>query len=68
MASGKVYPTPTNLKPNTPAIPGSVLQPVEADFKEEPPNMGNYQKDVGKVLHLMQWLRPDILNATREVS
>ena len=26
-----------NLKPNTLAILGSVLQPVEADFKEEPP-------------------------------
>ena len=31
-----------NLKPNTLAILGSVLQLVKADFKEEPLNMGDY--------------------------
>jgi hypothetical protein len=27
-----------------------------------------YRKGVGKLLHVMRWSRPDILNATREVS
>ena len=53
----------------TPAIPNTVLQKT----KISPDNaslwkMPIYRKGVGKLLHLMRWSRPDILNATREVS
>ena len=56
------------LKPVTPAQPNTTLQHVEDLGSEGSADMKTYQKGVGKLLHVMRWSRPDILNATREVS
>jgi len=60
---------PTNEKvPTTPAIPGEVLQKGEpANYLNED-DQKTYRSGVGKLLHMMKWTRPDILNAVRELS
>jgi hypothetical protein len=52
----------------TPAIPGSTLQVTNAESSLNSSELSKYRSGVGKLLHLMRWSRPDILNATREVS
>ena len=49
--------------PSTPMDAGKILTPSENESKNQTP----YQSGVGKLLHMMQWSRPDILNATREL-
>ena len=56
------------MKPRTPAIPGEVLMPGDdrnnLSYKEQK----KYRSGVGKLLHMMRWSRPDIMNAVRETS
>jgi hypothetical protein len=52
----------------TPAAPGTALQVVPDGKVIEPSRQSLYRKAVGKLLHVMRWSRPDILNATRETS
>eukprot|EP00173_Palmaria_palmata_P004456 Plantae.Rhodophyta-Palmaria_palmata.ctg6115.p1 GENE.Plantae.Rhodophyta-Palmaria_palmata.ctg6115~~Plantae.Rhodophyta-Palmaria_palmata.ctg6115.p1 ORF type:complete len:181 (-),score=23.44 Plantae.Rhodophyta-Palmaria_palmata.ctg6115:48-560(-) len=53
---------------NTPSIPGSTLvKHIEGE------QLGNqiqshYRSGVGKLLHIMRWSRPDVLNSVRELS
>jgi hypothetical protein len=59
---------PVSRPPNTPATPGDHLVKgddgtnigVELQFK--------YRSGVGKLLHMMRWSRPEILNAVRDLS
>jgi hypothetical protein len=59
---------PNGPAPNTPAIPGDAL--VKADPKDCIPanELFKYRSGVGKLLHMMRWSRPEILNAVRELS
>jgi hypothetical protein len=59
---------PNGPAPNTPATPGNAL--VKADPKDCIPanELFKYQSGVGKLLHMMRWSRPEILNAVRELS
>ena len=52
----------------TPAIPNSCLQVTTDDPPPDPIRQKWYRSAVGKLLHVMRWSRPDVLNATREVS
>jgi hypothetical protein len=53
---------------NTPATTGDAL--VKADPKDCIPadELFKYRSGVGKLLHMMMWSRPEILNAVRELS
>jgi hypothetical protein len=52
----------------TPAVPNNTLQKTDDGPKLNEKEQGMYRKGVGKLLHMMRWSRPDVLNATREVS
>ncbi len=54
--------------PKTPAIPGDVLRKGEQADLLNDRDQRTYRSGVGKLLHLMKWTRPDILNAVRELS
>jgi hypothetical protein len=50
----------------TPAPAGEVLQKVEEVMSDQ--EQFKYRSGVGKLLHLMKWSRPEILNAVQELS
>jgi hypothetical protein len=52
----------------TPAMPSSVLQGGKVEDKLSAANQTKYRSGVGKMLHMMKWTRPDILNAVQELS
>ena len=54
--------------PRMPAIPGEVLQKGEPSDHVTPEEQTKYRSGVGKLLHMMKWTRPEILNAVRELS
>lgn len=54
--------------PSTPADVGIVLTKGEDWNKLEGAQTAKYRVGVGKLLHMMQWSHPKIMNATREVS
>jgi hypothetical protein len=54
--------------PKTPAVPGEVLQREEPENHLGAKEQRIYRSGVGKLLHLMKWTRPDMLNAVRELS
>ncbi len=54
--------------PKTPATPGEVLQKGEPENQLSDKDQRIYRSGVGKLLHLMKWTRPDMLNAVRELS
>jgi hypothetical protein len=55
--------------PTTPAIPGEVLRSAGNETSLLHSDMQTkYQSGTGKLLHLMKWLRPDVLNSVRELS
>jgi len=56
---------PDEEPPRTPATPGEVLQKGEP---MEPEEQSKYRSGVGKLLHMMKWTRPEMLNAVRELS
>lgn len=59
---------PEGQDPTTPATPGSILVPVAERNKLSKTDQTKYRSGVGKLLHMMRWSRPDILNAVRELS
>ena len=54
--------------PTTPAEGGQVLRPCEEGDGLPPEMQTKYRSGVGKLLHMMRWSRPDVLNAVREQS
>jgi hypothetical protein len=54
--------------PNTPAETGQVLSKGEENMKMPIDRQKKYRSGTGKMLHMMRWSRPDILNAVRECS
>ena len=51
----------------TPAEPGSILVQADESYKVDPKRHKYYRSGVGKLLYLMRWSRPDIMNAVREL-
>ena len=60
---------PEGDPPELPATAGDVLKRAE-DVSENigPTEQSTYRSGVGKLLHMMRWSRPDILNRVRELS
>ena len=56
------------MKPRTPAVPGEVLQKGDKRNRLSHMDQGKYRSGVGKLLHMMRWSRPDVMNAVRETS
>ena len=54
--------------PTTPAIPGTILIKGKDHNKLSPTSQAHYRSRVGKLLHMMQWTCPNILNSVREAS
>jgi hypothetical protein len=52
----------------TPAVPGTTLQQTTEETTLDEKKHSKYRSGVGKLLHVMRWSRPDILNSVREVS
>ena len=59
---------PEGKPPNTPANPGQFLVKGEEGTFLKSEQQAKYRSGVGKLLHMMRWSRPDILNAVRELS
>jgi hypothetical protein len=55
-------------KPNIPAEAGQVLPKPEEGVVLPVEEQKTYRSGVGKLLHVMRWSRPDVLNAVRELS
>ena len=53
---------------NTPAIPGYVMSEDEIKNQVNDETQSTYRSGVGKLLHMMRWTRPEIMNAVRELS
>ncbi len=59
---------PDGPAPNTPATPGSALVKTDPEDCIPADQLFKYRSGVGKLLHMMRWSRPEILNAVREES
>jgi hypothetical protein len=59
---------PSGVTHNTPAIPGTVLAAGEVEDQINAKQQSVYRSGVGKLLHMMRWTRPEIMNAVRELS
>jgi hypothetical protein len=55
-------------RPRTPATPGEVLQKGQPEDEVPAVEQSTYRSGTGKLLHMMKWTRPEILNAVRELS
>jgi hypothetical protein len=55
-------------KPNIPAEAGQVMARAEDGEKITQEVQSTYMSGVGKLLHMMRWSRPEVLNAVRELS
>jgi hypothetical protein len=60
--------TAEKQNPITPAEPGQILIPCEEKDGLKDELQSQYRKGVGKMLHMMRWSRPEVLNAVRELS
>ena len=49
-------------------MPGDVLRKGKSTEMLSLKEMTKYGSGVGKLLHLMKWSRPDIMNCVRELS
>jgi hypothetical protein len=54
--------------PSTPADPGQHLMPCKPEDGLNDADQTLYRKGTGKLLHMMRWSRPEILNPVRELS
>ena len=54
--------------PTTPAAPGSVLRGTSEENTVGYPEQRRYWSGVGKLLYLMKWSRPDVLNSVHDLS
>jgi hypothetical protein len=59
---------PKGETPNAPAIPGTVSHKGRLEDAVNEKKLFTYRSGVGKLLHMMKWTRPEILNAVRELS
>jgi hypothetical protein len=59
---------PKGETPRTPATPGGVLQKCDPKDAISEREQSIYRSGVGKLLHMMKWTQPEILNAVRELS
>jgi hypothetical protein len=60
------YDLPDAETPITPAIPGKIL--VESETILSKAKHSYFRSGVGKLLHLMKWSRPEIMNAVRDLT
>jgi len=54
--------------PNTPAEPGGILRKPEERNLMEKKGQTMFRRGTGKLLHMMRWTRPEVMNAVRECS
>jgi hypothetical protein len=54
--------------PRTKAEPGKVLEPPKEKTTLDKNNQKVFRSGTGKLLHMMRWTRPEILNSVRELS
>ena len=54
--------------PITPAVPGDVLRHGDPESAVDMNEQRIYRSGTGKLLHMMKWSRPDILNPVRDLS
>ena len=53
----------------TPAVTGEVLHAAQSDEEVLPADKhAKYRTGVGKLLHMMRWSRPEVLNSVRELT
>ncbi len=52
----------------TPAVPGSVLKPVKNGKELSRSKQTKYRSGVGKLMHMMQYSRPEIYNSVRDLA
>ena len=55
-------------EPLTPTEAGQILMPCKEGEGMNPVGQTKYRSGVGKLLHMMRWSRPDVLNPVREQS
>jgi hypothetical protein len=55
-------------KPNIPAEAGQVMTRAEDGENVAQELQSTYLSGVGKLLHMMRWSRPEVLNVVRELS
>ncbi len=54
--------------PITPAVPGDVLRHGDPESAVDMNEQRIYRSGTGKLLHMMKWSQPDILNPVRDLS
>jgi hypothetical protein len=59
---------PDGPVPVTPAEPGSVLMKARANEAVDTKTQSVFRSGVGKLIHMMKWSRPDVLNAVRDLT
>jgi hypothetical protein len=59
---------PEEKKPAIPADGGQILTPCDVEDGVSPEEQTAYRSGTGKLLHMMRWSRPEILNSVRELS
>jgi hypothetical protein len=59
---------PEGTDPKTPAAPGSMLHKGLPGEELSEKRQTIYRSGVGKLLHMMKWSRPELLNPVRELS
>jgi hypothetical protein len=59
---------PEGKSSNTPAIPGTVMSEGEVKNQVNDKIQSTYRSGVGKLLHMMRWTRPEIMDLVRELS
>jgi hypothetical protein len=60
---------PEGKPSNTPAIPGTLMsRGEERNQVNNDEIQSTYRSGVGKLLHMMRWTRPEIMNLVRELS
>ena len=52
----------------TPAVPKNVLTKAAEELALDGKDQTKYRSGVGKLLHIMQYSRPEILNAVRDLA
>ena len=53
---------------STPGEPGKILEACAEEEIMEASGMKEFRSGTGKLIHMKNWSRPDVLNATRELS
>ena len=59
---------PEGSAPTTPGEPGLVLMKARDDEAIDGTVQSMYQSGVGKLIHMLKWSRPDVLNAVQDLT